>query len=82
MSNPYESQTSVDEYLFFHYATFDEAAGDLPVPREAWGFPQLNSTLAKCTLKARASLKTTVKRLFGTARLLIREMLQPNLIWV
>jgi putative 4-mercaptohistidine N1-methyltranferase len=40
MSNPYESQTLVDEYLFFHYATFDEAAGDLPVPREAWGFPQ------------------------------------------
>ena len=40
MSNPYESQTLVDEYLFFHYATFAEAAGDLPVPREAWGFPQ------------------------------------------
>ncbi|MEI8293983.1 MAG: putative 4-mercaptohistidine N1-methyltransferase [bacterium] len=40
MSNPYESQRLVDEYLFFHYATFAEAAGTLPVPQEAWGFPQ------------------------------------------
>lgn len=39
MSNPYESRRLVDEYLFFHYATFAEAAGTLPVPREAWGFP-------------------------------------------
>jgi len=39
MSNPYESQRLVDEYLFFHYATFAEAAGTLPVPHEAWGFP-------------------------------------------
>ena len=40
MSNPYESQRLVDEYLFFHYATFAEAAGTLPVPREAWDFPR------------------------------------------
>ena len=40
MSNPYESQRLVDEYLFFHYATFAEAAGTLPVPSEAWGFPR------------------------------------------
>ncbi|MFM8766041.1 MAG: putative 4-mercaptohistidine N1-methyltransferase [Spartobacteria bacterium] len=39
MSNPYESRRLVDEYLFFHYATFAEAAGTLPVPHEAWGFP-------------------------------------------
>lgn len=39
MSNPYESRRLVDEYLFFHYATFAETAGTLPVPREAWGFP-------------------------------------------
>ena len=40
MSNPYESQRLVDEYLFFHYATFAEAAGTLPVPSEAWDFPR------------------------------------------
>ena len=40
MSNPYESRRLVREYLFFHYAGFDEAAGDLPVPREAWGFAE------------------------------------------
>lgn len=40
MSNPYESRRLVEEYLFFHYATFEEAAGTLPVPREAWGFPK------------------------------------------
>ena len=40
MSNPYESRRLVDEYLFFHYATFAEAAGTLPVPREAWDFPR------------------------------------------
>jgi putative 4-mercaptohistidine N1-methyltranferase len=40
MSNPYESRRLVDEYLFFHYATFAEAAGTLPVPSEAWDFPR------------------------------------------
>jgi putative 4-mercaptohistidine N1-methyltranferase len=40
MSNPYESQRLVDEYLFFHYATFAEAADTLPVPSEAWAFPR------------------------------------------
>ena len=40
MANPYESRRLIDEYLFFHYATFEEAAGALPVPREAWAFPQ------------------------------------------
>lgn len=40
MSNSYESRRLVDEYLFFHYATFAEAAGTLPVPSEAWGFPR------------------------------------------
>ena len=39
MENPYESRKQVDEYLFFHYATFAEAAGGLPVPEGAWGFP-------------------------------------------
>lgn len=29
----------VEDYLFFHYAGFEEAAGGLPVPAEAWGFP-------------------------------------------
>jgi len=40
MSNPYESRRLVGEYLFFHYAGFAEAAGELPVPREAWGFAE------------------------------------------
>lgn len=40
MSNSYESRRLVDEYLFFHYATFAEAAGTLPVPSEAWSFPR------------------------------------------
>ena len=40
MSNPYESRRLVEEYLFFHYADFAEAAGELPVPREAWGFAE------------------------------------------
>jgi putative 4-mercaptohistidine N1-methyltranferase len=40
MSNPYESRRLVGEYLFFHYAGFEEAAGDSPVPREAWGFAE------------------------------------------
>jgi putative 4-mercaptohistidine N1-methyltranferase len=40
MSNPYESRRLVGEYLFFHYASFEEAAGDLPVPREAWDFAE------------------------------------------
>lgn len=40
MSNPYETRRLVGEYLFFHYAGFEEAAGDLPVPREAWGFAE------------------------------------------
>jgi putative 4-mercaptohistidine N1-methyltranferase len=40
MPNPYESRRLVGEYLFFHYASFEEAAGDLPVPREAWDFAE------------------------------------------
>lgn len=40
MANPYESRRLVEEYLFFHYATYEEAAGTLPVPRDAWGFPR------------------------------------------
>jgi putative 4-mercaptohistidine N1-methyltranferase len=40
MSNPYESRRLVGEYLFFHYASFEEAAGDLPVPRAAWDFAE------------------------------------------
>ncbi len=40
MSNPYESHRLVGEYLFFHYASFEEAAGELPAPREAWGFAE------------------------------------------
>lgn len=40
MSNPYESPRLVGEYLFFHYAKFEEAAGNLPVPRVAWGFAE------------------------------------------
>jgi putative 4-mercaptohistidine N1-methyltranferase len=38
MPNPYESPRLVDEYLFFHYANFEENSGGLPLPREAWGF--------------------------------------------
>jgi len=40
MSNPYETRRLVGEYLFFHYAEFKEAAGNLPVPSEAWGFAE------------------------------------------
>ena len=40
MPNPYETPQLVSEYLFFHYATFREAASDLPVPETAWGFAQ------------------------------------------
>ena len=40
MPNPYETPQLVSEYLFFHYATYHEAAGDLPVPETAWGFAQ------------------------------------------
>lgn len=40
MPTPYETPQLVSEYLFFHYATFTEAAGDLPVPESAWGFAQ------------------------------------------
>jgi putative 4-mercaptohistidine N1-methyltranferase len=39
MANPYESANLVSEYLFFHYGKFEEAAGNLPVPADAWGFP-------------------------------------------
>lgn len=38
MANPYETPRLVDEYLFFHYASFEDASGGLPLPREAWGF--------------------------------------------
>jgi len=37
--NPYETPRLVSEYLFFHYATPDEVAGGMPVPREALDFP-------------------------------------------
>lgn len=40
MPNPYESRRLVGEYLFFHYASYEEASGGLPVPREAWGFAE------------------------------------------
>jgi len=38
MSNPYESECLLAEYLFFHYpaGTDDE----IPLPREAWDFPK------------------------------------------
>lgn len=39
MSNPYETDRLVAEYLFFHYADEDEVSGGKPVPREALGFP-------------------------------------------
>jgi putative 4-mercaptohistidine N1-methyltranferase len=38
--NPYESPRLVSEYLFFHYASFAETTGGLPVPENAWGFAQ------------------------------------------
>jgi putative 4-mercaptohistidine N1-methyltranferase len=38
--NPYESPRLVSEYLFFHYASFAETAGGLPIPENAWGFAQ------------------------------------------
>ncbi len=37
--NPYETPRLVSEYLFFHYASPDEVAGEMPVPREALDFP-------------------------------------------
>jgi len=40
VSNPYETPQLVSDYLFFHYAAFHEAAGDLPIPETAWGFAQ------------------------------------------
>lgn len=40
MANLYETPQIVSDYLFFHYATFQDAAGDLPVPESAWGFAQ------------------------------------------
>ena len=40
VSNPYETPQLVSDYLFFHYAAFHEAAGDLPIPESAWGFAQ------------------------------------------
>ena len=39
MSNPYESERLVAEYLFFHYADESEVAGGHPVPRESLDFP-------------------------------------------
>jgi len=39
MSNPYETEKLVAEYLFFHYADEDEVSGGCPVPREAMNFP-------------------------------------------
>lgn len=56
MSNPYESRRLVDEYLFFHYATFAEAAGTLPVPTEAWGFPRAVTGLLDASVPARRAL--------------------------
>ena len=39
MSNPYETEKLVAEYLFFHYAEGDEVSGGHPVPHEALNFP-------------------------------------------
>ena len=39
MSNPYESDKLVAEYLFFHYAEEDEVCDGHPVPLEALNFP-------------------------------------------
>jgi len=39
MSNPYESEKLVAEYLLFHYADADTVSGGMPVPREALDFP-------------------------------------------
>ncbi len=39
MSNPYESEKLVAEYLFFHYADAETVSGGMPVPREALDFP-------------------------------------------
>ena len=39
MSNPYETEKLVAEYLFFHYADENEVSGGHPVPREAMNFP-------------------------------------------
>lgn len=38
-TNPYETPRLVSEYLFFHYASPDDVAGGMPVPREALDFP-------------------------------------------
>lgn len=57
MSNPYESPAQVAEYLFFHYASGDEVAGGLPIPREALDFPvRLVTELADFSLHPQRAL--------------------------
>lgn len=57
MSNPYESEKLVAEYLFFHYADEDEVSGGHPVPREALNFPvRVVSELANPALAPRTAL--------------------------
>ena len=40
MTNPYESDQLLAEYLLFHYGADDEILGKLPGPREALSFPR------------------------------------------
>lgn len=39
MTNPYETQKLVSEYLFFHYAEAADFSDEIPIPRDALHFP-------------------------------------------
>lgn len=57
MSNPYETDRLVAEYLFFHYADEEAFSGGKPVPREALNFPvRLVTELADFPRKPRRAL--------------------------
>jgi putative 4-mercaptohistidine N1-methyltranferase len=57
MSNPYETDKLVAEYLFFHYAGEGEVSRGLPVPREALDFPvRVVRELVDSTLPMRNAL--------------------------
>ncbi|CAN5244991.1 hypothetical protein BH23VER1_BH23VER1_29730 [soil metagenome] len=45
MSNPYESQKLLDEYLLFHYGTLEEIAAPLAIPEVALHFPVRSAAL-------------------------------------
>ena len=57
MSNPYETDKLIAEYLFFHYADEGEVSGGHPVPREALNFAfRVVTELADPALAPRTAL--------------------------